>query len=62
MSLGLKFMIMLTIFQLKVNEITRMKAPFDSKCMDNWEQSGYNISSNYSYSVSLIIDIERNVI
>ena len=41
-----------TFINLKVNEITRMKAPYKSKCMDSWEQSGYKISSNYSYSVS----------
>ena len=38
----------------------RMKAPFKSKCMDSWEQSGYNISSDYSFSVSnKILDLKK---
>lgn len=35
----------------KVNEIKRMKAPFQSKCMDSWDQTGYNISNAYSFPV-----------
>ena len=36
----------------KVQEMTRMAAPYQSNCVDSWEYSGYNLSTNYALSVS----------
>ena len=36
----------------QVQEMTRMAAPYQSNCVDSWEYSGYNLSTNYALSVS----------
>ena len=36
----------------QVQEMTRMAAPYQSNCVDSWDYSGYNLSTNYALSVS----------
>ena len=36
----------------QVQEMTRMAAPYQSNCVDSWDYSGYNLSTNYAFSVS----------
>ena len=49
---------MVNIFQ---NTITRMPDPYTSKCIDNWNQTAYDIkfTSNISVSYSLSVSDPR---